>query len=36
METKKENGKYKLGLWVRDKISGIGTMTFYDPSMDII
>ncbi|HBG4727010.1 stage IV sporulation protein B, peptidase S55 family [Clostridioides difficile] len=34
IETKKENGKYKLGLWVRDKISGIGTMTFYDPSME--
>ncbi|WP_296645123.1 SpoIVB peptidase S55 domain-containing protein [Romboutsia sp. 13368] len=24
------NGK-RLGLWVRDKISGIGTVTFYDP-----
>ena len=23
--------EYKLGLWVRDKISGIGTITFYDP-----
>ena len=34
IKVKNENGKYKLGLWVRDKISGIGTMTFYDPSKD--
>lgn len=28
----KKYGEYKrLGLWVRDKISGIGTITFYDP-----
>ena len=26
-----ENGKYKLGLWVRDSASGVGTMTFYEP-----
>ncbi len=26
-----DNGKLRLGLWVRDKISGIGTITFYDP-----
>lgn len=32
IKTKKENGKYRLGLWARDKISGIGTITFYDPS----
>ena len=31
IKLKKENGKNKLGLWVRDKISGIGTLTFYDP-----
>ncbi|MGL5692766.1 MAG: SpoIVB peptidase S55 domain-containing protein [Peptostreptococcaceae bacterium] len=31
IKVKFENGKYKLGLWVRDKVSGIGTMTFYDP-----
>ena len=35
IKVKNENGKYKLGLWVRDKISGIGTMTFYDPVKDI-
>ncbi|MGL5149970.1 MAG: SpoIVB peptidase [Clostridium sp.] len=27
----KENGsEYKLGLWVRDSMAGVGTMTFYD------
>ncbi len=31
IKTKKENNKYKLGLWVRDKISGIGTLTCYNP-----
>lgn len=32
LKLKRENGKNKLGLWVRDKISGIGTLTFYDPT----
>lgn len=32
IKTKKIKEKYKLGLWVRDKISGIGTMSFYDPN----
>lgn len=27
---KNDEGKYKLGLWVRDDISGIGTLTFVD------
>ncbi|MEG1408315.1 MAG: SpoIVB peptidase S55 domain-containing protein [Terrisporobacter sp.] len=31
IKTKYENNKYKLGLWVRDKISGIGTLTCYNP-----
>lgn len=31
IKTSKENNKYKLGLWVRDKISGIGTLTCYNP-----
>ncbi len=31
LNVKYEDGIYKLGLWVRDKVSGIGTMTFYDP-----
>lgn len=32
IKTKEENDKYKLGLWVRDKISGIGTLTCYNPT----
>ena len=24
-------GEYKLGIWVKEKIAGIGTLTFYDP-----
>lgn len=28
---KNENGKYQIGLWVRDSAAGIGTITFYDP-----
>ena len=31
INVKYEDGVYKLGLWVRDKVSGVGTMTFYDP-----
>lgn len=27
-----EDNKYHLGVWVRDSIKGIGTITFYDPS----
>ncbi|MCC8156591.1 MAG: SpoIVB peptidase [Oscillospiraceae bacterium] len=26
------DGAYQLGLWLRDGISGIGTVTFYDPA----
>lgn len=33
IKTKYKDGKYKLGLWARDKISGIGTATFYDPNL---
>lgn len=29
-EKSEKDGKYKIGLWVRDSISGIGMMTFYD------
>lgn len=35
IKTKKTNQGYKLGFWVRDKISGIGTMTLYDPEEDL-
>jgi stage IV sporulation protein B len=30
-EDGEEEGKYRIGLWVRDNIAGVGTMTFYDP-----
>lgn len=30
IKTKREGDFFKLGFWVRDKISGIGTMTCYD------
>ena len=26
-----ENGRPELGLWLRDSVAGIGTLTFYDP-----
>ena len=26
-----ESGEYKLGIWVKEKIAGIGTLSFYDP-----
>ena len=29
--TKVSENEYKLGLWVRDSASGVGTMTFYEP-----
>jgi stage IV sporulation protein B len=32
IKIKRHDGKSKLGLWVRDKISGVGTVTFYDPA----
>lgn len=32
----KTSGEYKLGLWVKEKIAGIGTMTFYDPKTNVI
>ena len=25
------NNEYKLGLWVRDSVAGVGTVTFYEP-----
>ena len=25
------DGEYRLGLWLRDRVSGIGTVTYYDP-----
>ena len=29
--TRSENGTWQLGIWLRDSVSGIGTVTFYDP-----
>jgi len=26
-----DDGLYKIGVWVRDKTAGLGTLTFYDP-----
>lgn len=26
-----QDGKYRIGVWVRDSMAGIGTITFYDP-----
>ena len=26
-----ENGTWQLGIWLRDSVSGIGTVTYYDP-----
>ncbi len=28
---KNESGSYSLGVWIRDSIAGIGTMTYYNP-----
>ncbi|MFZ5975858.1 MAG: SpoIVB peptidase [Bacillota bacterium] len=27
-----QDGKYRLGIWVRDSTAGVGTLTFYDPT----
>ncbi|MCL2587976.1 MAG: PDZ domain-containing protein, partial [Oscillospiraceae bacterium] len=32
---KDKTGKYELGLWLRDGMAGIGTVTFYDPKSGI-
>ncbi|SNX55378.1 SpoIVB peptidase [Thermoanaerobacterium sp. RBIITD] len=31
----KEDGQYRLGLWVRDHTAGIGTLTFYSPDKNL-
>ena len=30
-----ETGEYMLGVWVKEKIAGIGTLTYYDPDNNI-
>ncbi len=32
----KESGLYRIGIWVRDSSAGIGTLTFYSPSTDVV
>ena len=32
LPTKTSDDEYKLGLWVRDAASGVGTISFYDPN----
>lgn len=32
---KDRGGKYELGLWLRDGMAGIGTVTFYDPKSGV-
>lgn len=29
-------GEYKIGIWVKEKIAGIGTLTFYDPENNVL
>lgn len=31
---KAKEGKYKIGLWVRDSAAGVGTVSFYNPKTD--
>lgn len=30
-----DGGGYKMGLWVKEKIAGIGTLSFYDPDSNV-
>lgn len=30
-----DDNTYKMGIWVRDKTAGLGTLTFYDPAQNI-
>ncbi len=32
----KESGIYRIGIWVRDSSAGVGTLTFYSPSNDVV
>ncbi|MGL4914272.1 MAG: SpoIVB peptidase S55 domain-containing protein, partial [Romboutsia sp.] len=32
IKIKRVDGKPKFGLWVRDQVSGVGTITYYDPT----
>ena len=30
-----DDGRYKLGIWVKERIAGIGTLSFYDPQTNV-
>lgn len=30
-----QDGRYKIGVWVKEKIAGIGTLSFYDPQTNV-
>lgn len=32
----RNSGEYKLGFWIKEKIAGIGTMSFYDPKTNML
>lgn len=32
----KDSGLYRIGIWVRDSSAGVGTLTFYSPSNDVV
>lgn len=32
----KTSGLYRIGIWVRDSSAGVGTLTFYSPSTDVV
>lgn len=32
----KEEGLYRLGIWVRDSSAGVGTLTFYSPASNVV
>lgn len=31
-----QSGAYRMGIWVKEKIAGIGTLSFYDPETDVL
>ena len=35
-QMEKETGIYRIGIWVRDSSAGVGTLTFYNPSNNVI
>ncbi len=35
-QKEKDSGIYRIGIWVRDSSAGIGTLTFYSPSNNVV